>query len=70
MGDRQIAFPRVYAQDADSRMDFYEVGSRQELSEGAFHVLEPVDDGRTPVEWEDALVLVPGVAFAVDGSRC
>ena len=70
MGDRQIAFPRVYAQDADSRMDFYEVGSRQELSEGVFHVLEPVGDGRTPVDWEDALVLVPGVAFAADGSRC
>lgn len=69
-GDRQLAFPRVITQGDGLQMEFYEVQSREELSEGAFHVMEPVDDGREPVDWKGALVLVPGVAFATDGSRC
>ncbi len=69
-GDRRLAFPRVIAGGDEARMEFYEVKSREELTEGAFHVMEPVDDGREPVDWKGALVLVPGLVFATDGSRC
>ena len=68
-GDRQLAFPRVIGADGENRMEFYEIRSREELMEGAYHVMEPVDDGREPVDWTDALVLVPGVAFSKDGAR-
>ncbi|MBO5245640.1 MAG: 5-formyltetrahydrofolate cyclo-ligase [Eubacterium sp.] len=66
---KKLAFPRVNP-EAECEMEFYEVNSRDELEEGAFHVFEPVDDGRAPVDWKCAPVLVPGVAFASDGSRC
>lgn len=68
-GDKQLAFPRVIGADGENRMEFYEVRSRGELMEGAYHVMEPIDDGREPVDWTDALVLVPGVAFSKDGAR-
>lgn len=68
-GDKRLAFPRVTGPDDGNRMEFYEVQSREELTEGAYHVMEPVDDGREPVDWTDALVLVPGVAFSTDGAR-
>ena len=66
---KRVAFPRVLgAKKAD--MEFFEVKSRRELAEGAFHVPEPVMDGREPVDWKGAPVLVPGVAFDVSGARC
>ena len=67
--DKQIAFPRVDSAADDCRMDFYEVRDRGQLSAGAFGVLEPMDDGSAPVDWPDALVLVPGVAFSKEGAR-
>lgn len=42
-------------------MNYFEVGDFSELEEGAFHVMEPQES--RPADWEDALVLVPGVAF-------
>ena len=65
---KQVAFPRV-KNITQPEMDFYEVKSRKELMEGTFHVMEPLEDGREPVDWQGAPVLVPGVAFAADGAR-
>lgn len=65
---KRLAFPRVI--DAAGNMEFYEVKDREELIEGAFHVPEPVMDGRMPVDWKGAPVLVPGVAFSASGARC
>ena len=42
-------------------MRYFEISSFSELEEGTFHVMEPVE--MHPVDWENALVLVPGVAF-------
>lgn len=64
---RRLAFPRVTDEGV---MEFYEVRAWSELAEGAFGVPEPPDDGRAPVDWKGALVLVPGVAFGADGARC
>lgn len=66
---KRLAFPRVLGPEKKD-MEFYEVKSRQELVEGAFHVPEPVEDGRKPVDWKGALILVPGVAFTASGARC
>lgn len=81
---KRLAFPRVIdAGEDDSHgflhpdcegtepfMEFYEVKGRGELTEGTFHVPEPVMDGRMPVDWKGAPVLVPGVAFSASGARC
>lgn len=64
---RRVAFPRV---TGDGAMEFFEVRGREELREGSFHVMEPGDADASPVDWEGALVLVPLVAFAADGTRC
>ena len=37
------------------------------MKEGCFHVMEPVHD--RPVDWKDAVVLTPGLAFDNSGSR-
>lgn len=66
---KRLAFPRVFP-SAEADMEFYEVKERRELVEGAFHVPEPPADGRLPVDWKGAPVLVPGVAFSVSGARC
>lgn len=66
---KRVAFPRVLG-EKKSDMEFFEVKSRRELAEGAFHVPEPVMDGREPVDWKGAPVLVPGLAFDVSGARC
>lgn len=66
---KRVAFPRVLG-ERKSDMEFFEVKSRRELAEGAFHVPEPIMDGREPVDWKGAPVLVPGLAFDVSGARC
>lgn len=60
---KRTAFPRV---DGD-RMDFCRIFGLEEFAEGAFHVMEPVTDEL--VGAEDALVLVPGLAFDECGGR-
>ena len=49
-------------------MDFFEVRSMEDLAEGAFHILEP-KDGCEKVNWPEACVLVPGIAFDEKGRR-
>lgn len=60
----KVALPRVFG----SEMDFFEVSSLSDLSEGTFHILEPGEHCEK-VEWADALMLVPGLAFSRDGRR-
>lgn len=55
--NKRIAFPNVFG----DTMKYFEISDFSELEEGTFHVMEPKEDH--PVDWSDALVLVPGVAF-------
>lgn len=59
-----IAYPRVIG----ARLDFVSVGSYSELSPGSFGVLEPTGTKLIPSRALD-LVVVPGVAFDVEGNR-
>lgn len=60
---KRIAFPKVFG----DTMRYFEVSSFSQLEEGTFHVMEPVETN--PVDWKNALVLVPGVAFDRQGNR-
>ena len=60
---KQAAFPRIDGND----MEFYQVFDLEEFVEGEFHVMEPV--GSEVIECEQALVLVPGLAFDNHGRR-
>ena len=60
---KRIAFPKVFGET----MRYFEISSFSQLEEGTFHVMEPVETN--PIDWEEALVLVPGVAFDRQGSR-
>ncbi len=63
---KQIAFPRVYGEE----ILFFEIHPRDTLIEGTFHVPEPNPAGGTsPVSWENALCLTPGVVFDHYGHR-
>lgn len=61
---KTVAYPRVRGE----RLDFVSVASPSELSPGAFGVLEPTGTMLLPSNALD-LVLVPGVAFDVEGNR-
>ncbi len=62
--DKQIAFPRV----CGTEMDFYLVQRMDDLSPGAFHVLEP--KAHCPkIAFESAVCIVPGVCFDKFGAR-
>lgn len=60
---KQAAFPRVNG----SSMEFYQVSGIDGFAEGAFHVMEPV--GGNLISAEEALILVPGLAFDGQGRR-
>ena len=62
---KHIAFPKV----CGDTILFFETFPRDILSEGTFHVPEPDTEEKSPVLWEDALCLTPGVAFDRDGNR-
>ena len=59
-----VALPKVLG----SEMEYFEVSSRADLDEGAFHILEPKESCKK-VFWPDAVMLVPGLAFSKDGRR-
>ncbi len=61
---KRVAYPRVRDQD----IDFIEVDSRDDLRPGTFGVLEPGPGEVVPLEELD-LLIVPGVAFDVEGHR-
>ena len=62
---KKIALPRT---SPDFCMDFYYIKSFGQLSEGAFHVMEPKEECKKAVPYEQP-VLTPGVVFGRDGSR-
>lgn len=68
---KRVALPRmaVEAVHADvCHMDFYEITALEQVTEGRFGVLEPLE--ACPLVWEqDAVVLVPGVVFDRQGNR-
>ncbi len=60
----RVALPKVMGEE----MDFFEVHSLDDLAEGAFHILEPKETcGK--VDWPEAVLLVPGLAFSRNGKR-
>lgn len=64
MGKR-IAFPKVCGDE----ILFFETLPQDILTEGSFHVPEPDAAGKSPVLWEDALCLTPGIVFDRNGNR-
>lgn len=67
---KRVALPRMAQKTYDDvcSMDFYEITSLEQVKEGSFGVLEP--DANCPiVQQNEAVVLVPGVAFDVGGNR-
>lgn len=60
---KKLALPRV----CGDGMDFYQIASFQDLTEGSFHVMEPKEYCKKTEE--DGLVLVPGVVFDKRGGR-
>ena len=62
---KRIAFPKV----CGDTIRFFEVSPEETLTEGTFHVPEPDTAGKSPVLWDDALCLTPGVVFDIHGNR-
>ncbi len=61
---KRVALPRVLGEE----MSFFEIRSLSDLSEGAYHILEPAMEC-PPASCTDALLLVPGMAFTPKGDR-
>ena len=59
-----IAFPRVEG----SEMEFYRVESMDDLESGTYKIMEPKKYCEK-VDWPDAVIMVPGIAFTRDGKR-
>lgn len=72
---KELYFPRVTKTD----MDFYKVSSFQQLGVATFNVREPKrecklldiynEDFQKATTTQAVVVIVPGVAFAIDGTR-
>lgn len=61
---KKVAVPKVIGSDT---LQFIELTSYDQLSEGYFHVLEP-DYGKRAKD-DDALIVMPGVSFDLTGNR-
>ena len=55
---KEVAVPKVFGKD----MIFYKLKDFTQLESGYFGIPEPREDGET-VSWEDAMMIMPGVAF-------
>jgi 5-formyltetrahydrofolate cyclo-ligase len=62
---KTVALPRT---KQDFGMEFYRITSMEQVAEGHFHVMEPLDSCPL-IQEEEALVLVPGVVFDKAGMR-
>ncbi len=61
---KQVALPRVHGDN----MSFFEIHDFSDCEQGYMGITEP-KEGQSLVDWEDALVIVPGVAFDYNGNR-
>ena len=62
---KRVAAPKVHGED----MDYFYIRSMEDLEPGYFQIPEP-KEGLAKAEEEDALVIVPGVAFDSHLHRC
>ena len=62
---KRVAAPKVHGED----MDYFYICSMEDLEPGYFQIPEP-KEGLAKAEEEDALVIVPGVAFDSHLHRC
>ncbi len=60
----KVAFPRVIGDE----MEFFEVNSVEDLEIGTFRIMEPKSYCKM-VDWQEAVIMVPGIAFTKDGKR-
>ena len=65
---KTIAFPRVH-KSGQNDMDFYRIDSVKDLSEGNFHIMEPIEGCRLVSLTDKTLCLVPGLVFSEKGNR-
>lgn len=61
---KEVAVPKVFGKD----MVFYRLTDFSQLESGYFGIPEPKGDGET-VSWEEAMMVMPGVAFDVNCNR-
>lgn len=61
---RFVAVPRVNGRE----MDFFWIQSLEETAAGSMGILEP-QKGRPALCQDGAVILIPGLAFSMDGSR-
>lgn len=61
---KEVAVPKVFGKD----MVFYRLTDFSQLESGYFGILEPKEDGET-VSWEEAMMVMPGVAFDINCNR-
>ena len=61
---KEVAVPKVFGKD----MIFYKLTDFGQLESGYFGIPEPKEDGEQ-VSWEDAMMVMPGVAFDVNCNR-
>lgn len=61
---KRVAVPKILENDT---MEFFYIKSMEELSEGVYGILEPADNNQAA--GNNALVLMPGVAFDRSGGR-
>lgn len=69
---KKVYLPKVHENYDDNRMDFYKITSTFELVDGYKGIKEPMPNISTCFEYnpkENALMLVPGVAFSSNGYR-
>ncbi len=62
---KRVALPRT---GEGCQMDFYQIASLSQVTEGRFHVMEP-GEGCELVSFAEGVMLVPGVVFDRTGSR-
>lgn len=61
---KEVAVPKVFGKD----MIFYRLTDFSQLEVGYFGIPEPREDGQV-VSWEEAMMVMPGVAFDVNCNR-
>lgn len=61
---KEVAVPKVFGKD----MVFYRLTDFSQLESSYFGIPEPKEDGEK-VSWEEAMMVMPGVAFDVNCNR-